>query len=179
MKKRVCLAEIVGAHGIAGLVKLKCFTERPEDVGAYGPLSDESGRREFRVRVSGPAKAGALARIEGVGDRNAAEALRGTRLYLDRDRLPEAVLGEDEFFQADLIGLVVERMDGTQLGRVAAVVNFGAGDLLEIARPGAESFYLPFSRAMVPVVDLASGRLRADPPADWPGEAGAAAEREG
>ena len=166
---RVCLGILVGAHGVRGLVKVKSFTENPADVAAYGPVSDDSGRRSWRLEVTGPAPGKSsdvlLVRIEGVKDRDAAQALHGTRLYVGRDALP-ALAEAETFYHADLIGLRVEDSEGRALGRVAAVENHGAGDLLEVEGPRGESLLLPFTRAVVPLVDLAGGRLVAAPPAE-------------
>ena len=167
---RLLIAAVAGPHGVRGLVKLKCFTEDPARVTAYGPITDESGRREFRIAVLGLAKGGALARIEGVTDRTAAEALKGTRLYVSRAALP-ALPAEDEYYHADLVGLGVETRDGQSLGRVKAVLNYGAGDVLEVERGSAPTLLLPFTRAAVPVVDLAGRRLVADPPVEIEPEA--------
>jgi 16S rRNA processing protein RimM len=181
---RVCLGVMVGAHGVRGLVKVKTFTEDPADVAAYGPVSDEAGRRQWRLDLVGPApgKSGdvMLARLEGVTDRDAAQALHGVRLYVERAALPEPEDAE-AFYHADLIGLRVEDAGGRLLGRVKAVENHGAGDLLEVeAAPGeggGRTLLLPFTRQVVPLVDLAGGRLVAAPPAEvevpaGPGETG-------
>ena len=162
--QRVCLGAIAGAHGVRGQVRIKAFTEIPEDLTAYGPLSDEAGRRSFKVSLVGQSKGTLLARIEGVGDRNAAEALRGTRLYVARDALPPPE-DEETFYHADLIGLLAETAEGEALGRVRQVHNFGAGDMLEIAPDGKGPVrFLPFTKAVVPEVDLAGGRLLVVPP---------------
>ena len=161
---RACLAAVAGAHGLGGLVRLRCFTERPEDVGAYGPLEDEAGQRRFEIEVVGRTKGGVLARIEGIGDRDQAEALAGTRLYVDRAALP-GIEEPETFYHADLIGLRAEDAAGRPLGRITAVHDFGAGDLLELERPGpAEgarggTLFVPFTRAAVPVIDPAGGRV--------------------
>lgn len=161
--KRVCLAAIAGAHGVRGLVKLKPFTESPEDVVAYGPLSDESGARVFRLSLKGRQKGLLLAAIEGIDAREAAEALKGLRLYVERAALPESD-DPEEFYHADLIGLAVEDRVGRPLGKVRAVEDYGAGSVLDVDDGGA-GFMLPFTAAAVPEVDLAGGRLVADPPA--------------
>lgn len=160
---RVCLGVVVGAHGVRGTVRIKPFTEDPEAVGAYGPVQDESGRHSYTLTVHGLHKGTVLAAIDGVNDRDAALALKGVRLYVDRSALPE-VLEEDTFYHADLIGLPVEDTAGTLLGRVTAVHDFGAGDMLEIATPDGGERVLPFTKAVVPRVDLAQGRIVADPP---------------
>ncbi len=160
---RVCLGAVVGVHGVRGTVRIKPFTEDPEAVAAYGPVQDESGRHSYRLKVHGLHKGVVLAAVEGVEDRDAALALKGARLYVDRAALPE-VTEEDTFYHADLIGLPVEDTGGRSLGRVAAVHDFGAGDLLEVETAEGESRVLPFTRAVVPVVDLDEGRIVVDPP---------------
>ena len=162
--ERVCLGIMVGAHGVRGLVKVKSFTEDPADVAAYGPVSDAAGRRHWRLEVTGQAagKAGGvvLVRVEGVKDRDAAQALHGTRLYVERAALPPLAESEAEtFYHADLIGLRVEDGAGRSLGTVRAVENYGAGDVLDIAGPDGQGFLLAFTRAAVPLVDIAGGRL--------------------
>lgn len=160
---RICIGTVGAPHGVRGAVRVNSFAERPKDILSYGPLSDEAGRREFRLSIVGQAKAQLVCRIEGVDDRDAAIALRGTRLYIARDRLPAAE-GEEEFYYADLIGLRAELAGGESLGTVVAVANHGAGDLLEVARERGDSVLVPFTRAVVPVVDVAGGRLVIDPP---------------
>jgi 16S rRNA processing protein RimM len=159
---RVCLGAIAGAHGVRGLVKIKSFTEDPANLTAYGPLTDESGRRRFEVTVTGRAKDLLVARIDGVEDRDAAQALRGVRLYVARAALPEPE--EEAYYHADLIGLTAEDPDGRPLGTVAAVENYGAGDFLEIARPEGAPLLVPFTTAAVPVVDVGGGRIVVAPP---------------
>lgn len=156
--QRVCLGVMVGAHGVRGLVKVKSFTEVPEDVAAYGPVTDETGRREWSLEVAGRGKGVVLVRVAGVTDRDQAQALHGTQIFVARDALP--VLEEEEtFYHTDLIGLGVEDVQGQAIGRVKAVENFGAGDLLEIVDAADKTVMLPFTKAVVPTVDLAGGRL--------------------
>lgn len=155
--RRVQLGTIGPPHGVRGLVKVRSFTDDPTDIVSYGPLSDEQGR-EIALSLRGPIKGGLLAAVAGVDDRNAAEALRGVKLYVPRDALP-ATEDEEEFYYADLIGLAVETADGARLGRVKAVHDFGAGDVLEIKLDEGGDEMLPFTRDMVPVVDVAGGRL--------------------
>jgi 16S rRNA processing protein RimM len=159
--KQILVGIVTGAHGVTGAVRVKSFTARPEDIGRYGPLVDETGRR-FALRRIGAGKGVLIARLSGVDDRNRAEALRGLRLYLPRAALPPAAA--DEFYHADLIGLAAVLGDGTAIGRVRAVHDFGAGDTLEIERAHAPPAMVPFTRAIVPVVDLDAGRLVIDPP---------------
>lgn len=164
MSDRVCVGAIAGAFGVAGEVRLKSFCADPAAVASYGPLWTEDGSRSFTVRLTRPV-AGALgARLSGVATKEQADALRGTTLWADRARLPS--LPDDEFYHADLIGLAVQDTGGAALGQVTAVHNHGAGDVLEIARPGGRTLLLPFTRAAVPTVDLTAGRIVADPPAE-------------
>lgn len=159
MPDRVCVGVVVGAHGVRGLAKVKSFTAFPPDIVSYGPLADESGGRAFRLELRGGAgKDMVLAAIEGVNDRDAATALRGTRLYVPRSALPEPE-DEDEFYWSDLIGLAVLLDDGEPAGTVTAVHDFGAGTVLEVGRGNAPSVMLPFTRAAVPEVDVAGGRV--------------------
>jgi 16S rRNA processing protein RimM len=160
--KRVCVGVIAGAHGVQGAVRIKSFTADPKDVARYGPVENEKGERRFRLRLAGSAKGVVIARLNGVTDRNQAEALRGLRLYLPRAALPPTE--DEEYYHADLIGLEAALGDGTALGRVRAVHDFGAGDTLEIERPSGPPAMVPFTRAIVPMVDLAAGRLVVDPP---------------
>jgi 16S rRNA processing protein RimM len=157
----VCLGAVAGAWGVQGAVRLKSFCAEPADIGGYGPLVTEDGR-SFRVRLLKPVAGGFAAQLSGVATREEAEALKGTRLYAPRDRLP--ALGEDEYYHADLIGLDVLDTGGALLGRVRAVSDHGAGDILEVATPGGGEILLPFTRAVVPTVDLSAGRIIADPP---------------
>jgi 16S rRNA processing protein RimM len=143
-------------------VRIKSFTEEPEDVARYGPLADETGVRRFELRLIGAAKGVVVARLSGIVDRNQAEALRGLRLYLPRSALPQTE--DEEYYHADLIGLEAVLGDGTPVGQVRAIHDFGAGDTLELARPGAPPVMVPFTRAVVPSVELAAGRLVLDPP---------------
>ena len=160
--KQVCVGVVTGPHGVQGAVRIKSFTEAPEDVARYGPLGDESGDRRFELRLIGAGKGVVLARLSGVDDRNQAEALRGQRLYLPRSALPQP--DAEEYYHADLIGLEAVLGDGTPVGRVRAIHDFGAGDTLELERPGAPPVMVPFTRAVVPRIELAAGRLVLDPP---------------
>ena len=160
--RRVCVAQFGAPHGVRGEVRLKPFTADPMAVARYGVLESEDGARRFEILALRPAKDMLIARLKGVADRDAAEALRHQRLYVARDRLPAA--DADEFYHADLIGLVAVAPDGRALGAVVAVPNFGAGDLLEIAPPGAASLLVPFTKAVVTEIDLAGGRIVVDAP---------------
>lgn len=157
----VCVGIVVGAHGIKGAVRVKSFTAEPADVVAYGPLADEAGRH-FAAELVGRLRGVVLVRLEGIEDRNAAEALQGTRLYVPRAALPPA--GEEEWYHADLLGLEARLPDGAVLGRVVAVHDFGAGDSLEIARGHKAPVLVPFTRVAVPKVDKEGGFLIIVPP---------------
>lgn len=160
---RVCVGAFAGSFGVKGEVRLKSFCAEPDAIADYGPLWSEDGARSFTLRLTQPIKTGFAARVEGVATKEQADALRGVRLFADRDALP--ALPDDEYYHADLIGLEVRDTGGALLGRVKAVLNHGASDLLEITGPGlSEPVLLPFTLEAVPTVDLAAGRLVADPP---------------
>lgn len=158
---RVCLAVVTAPHGVKGLVRIKTFTAEPDALARYRPLEDEQGA-PVELEVLGAAKGVLLARIAGIADRDAAESWKGMRLYLPRAALPEP--GDEEYYHADLLGLPVELADGTPLGLVHAIHDFGAGDTIEIARDAGPTLVLPFTRAVVPVVDLAQRRIVVAPP---------------
>lgn len=160
MPERVCVGAIAGAFGVRGEVRLKSFCTEPGDIATYGPLHSEDGGRSFSVRLIRPVAGGLGARLSGVETREEAEALKGLTLWADRDALPS--LPDDEFYHADLIGLEVVDAGGAVLGRVHAIYDHGAGDILEIT--GRKSIMLPFTRAFVPTVDLKAGRIIVDPP---------------
>ena len=159
---RVCIGAIAGAFGVRGEARIRSFTGDPEAVAAYGPVENEDASRCFEMRLTRPVKGGFAAYLSGVKTREDAETLKGTRLYVDRAALPEPE--EDEFYYADLLGLRIETAEGTPLGKVKAVQEFGAGDMIEyLPEEGGESRFLPFTREIVPIVDIAGGRLVADP----------------
>jgi 16S rRNA processing protein RimM len=169
MPERRILMGVVGRpHGVRGLVHVHSYTADPDDLCAYGQLSDDAGRAwTLSWRGTGVAE---LRDADGraVGDRTEAEKLTNTRLYLDREKLPPA--DEEEFYQADLLGLAVRGADGAPLGEVAAVHDYGAGVSLEIARDGAAPLLVPFTREAVPVVDVAGGFVVVEPPQEIEGE---------
>ena len=169
--KLVCLGVVTAAHGVQGAVRIRSFTEAPEDIVRYGTLTDETGTRSFDLALVGTAKGVVIARIAGIDDRNQAEALRGLRLHLPRSALPQTEA--EEYYHADLIGLEAVLGDGTPVGRVRAIHDFGAGDTLEVTRPGAPPVMVPFTRAVVPIVEPAAGRLVLDPPPGLLDETGA------
>lgn len=156
--RRVMVGEIGRPHGVRGLVRLHAFTTDPHAIGSYGPLTDESGTRRFVVT---PMPDG-IGRIDGVADRDQAARLTGTKLFIDRDRLPPPA-DPEEFFLCDLEGLAAFGADGTEIGSVRAVEDYGAGAILVVDGPAGE-LLLPFTRAVVPVVDIAGGRLTVVPP---------------
>jgi len=161
---RVIVGAIAGAFGVKGEVRLKTFCADPAALADYTPLYSKDGRRFATVVLTGAASNALTARIDGVTTKEEADALKGTELYAERDQLPS--LPDDEFYHADLIGLPVYDAGGQLLGKVKAVLNHGASDLLEIHIPGAKStVLLPFTNAAVPTVNLAAGRIVADPPA--------------
>ena len=161
-KDRICVGAVAGAFGVRGEVRLKSFCAEAEAIAGYAPLYSEDGATQYSVKLGKPIPNGLSARLSGITTRDQAEALRGARLYADRETLPE--LPDDEYYHTDLIGLTVLDTGGTPIGRISSVQNHGAGDLLEIQRPGKGNALLPFTRAMVPTVDLAGGRVIADPP---------------
>jgi 16S rRNA processing protein RimM len=164
---RVVLARFGAAHGVRGEIRLRSYTEIPASVVGYSPLDTADGR-QVRLTAAHPAPGGPadmlIVRVAGIGDRSAAETLNGVELSVPRGRLPEA--GRDDFYHADLVGLAVETPSGEPLGTVAAIHNHGAGDLLEIAVPKAAPLLVPFTRTVVPLVDVAGGRLVVDPPTE-------------
>ncbi|MGJ4940835.1 ribosome maturation factor RimM [Bradyrhizobium sp. HKCCYLS1011] len=168
MSQKICVARIGAAHGVRGEVRLWTFTEDPLAVLHYGPLTTKDGGRSYEVAKAREAKDHLVATIKGVTDRNAAERLNGLELYVPRDRLPET--DDDEYYHADLIGLAAETTAGEPLGRVIAIHNFGAGDIIEIAPPSGSTIMLPFSNAVVPTVDIAGGRVLIELPAEIEGD---------
>jgi len=157
MTKDILMAAVIGAQGLKGEVKVKTFTEDPKALRAYGVLQDARGKTyeitAFRVTKPGEA----VIAFKGITERNAAEALRGTELFVTRDVLP--VTGEDEFYHADLIGLEAFDGDGRQVGKVAAIHNFGASDVIVIARSDGDEVMLAFTKLTVPHIDIAGGRI--------------------
>ncbi|MFM9941947.1 MAG: ribosome maturation factor RimM [Hyphomicrobiaceae bacterium] len=155
---RILLGRIKAAHGIRGEVLVTSFADVPEDVAAYGPLASKDGKRHFELSVIRVTPKGVVVRIKGVNDRNAVEALRGTELYVARDQLPAPEDGV--FYHSDLIGLDAVAPDGTAIGHIIAVDNFGAGDLVEIRLAGSnKTEFVPFTDACVPSVDLVASRV--------------------
>lgn len=155
---QICVGVIAGSFGVQGEVRLKSFCTEPTDIAAYGPLFTEDGKTSFKITLTRPVAGGLGARLSGVATKEQADALRGTDLYVDKAKLPS--LPDDEFYHADLIGLAAYDTGGQELGRIHAVHNHGAGDLLEITGPGLKtSLLLPFTLAVVPTVDLTARRV--------------------
>jgi 16S rRNA processing protein RimM len=172
---------ILGAHGVRGQAKVKSFAARSVDIAAYGPLEDASGARKFRLRVIAGknhhrADGLVLVSIDGIDNREAAEALKGVELYVERAELP-AILDADTYYAADLVGLSAFARSGAPLGRIENVADFGAGWVLEISGGHQGEFAVPFSNAFVPSVDLERGQIFIDLPADFFAEPAPSAER--
>ena len=155
-ERRVTLAAVAGAHGIKGEVRLKLFGDSAESLAAHGKLYIGGVERKL-LSVRGDNK-GAVARFDGVADRSAAEALRGSLIEIERAALPP--LAASEYYHADLIGLPCVDRDGAPVGSVAAVENFGAGDLLEVETDDGRRSLIPFKLG---IADLADGRIVLDP----------------
>jgi len=165
---QVCVARIGAAHGVRGAVKLWTFTEDPFAVTRYGPLATRDGARAFEVAHAREGKGHLVATLKGVTTRNEAERLNGIELYVAREKLPAT--DEDEYYHADLIGLAAVTTADEPLGKVVAIHNFGAGDIIEIAPPSGATMLLPFSNAVVPTVDIAGGRVVIELPAEIEGD---------
>ena len=168
MAAPICVARIGAAHGVRGAVKLWTFTEDPLAVKHYGPLTTKDGARQFEVTQVREAKDHLVATIKGVDTREDAERLNGIELYIAREKLPDT--GDDEYYHADLIGLAAVTTSEEPLGRVAAIHNFGAGDIIEIAPPHGPTMLLPFTNAVVPTVDLKGGRVVIELPQEIEGD---------
>ena len=168
MPEKICVARIGAAHGVRGAVKLWTFTEDPLAVKRYGPLLTKDGARQFEVTHAREAKGHLVATLKGIATREEAERLNGVELYIAREKLPAT--DNDEYYHADLIGLAAISAAGEPLGRVVAIHNFGAGDIIEIAPPHGPTLLLPVTNAVVPSVDLAGGRVVIELPAEIEGD---------
>ena len=168
MAAPICVARIGAAHGVRGAVKLWTFTEDPLAVKHYGPLTTKDGARQFEVTHAREARDHLVATIKGVATREDAERLNGIELYIAREKLPET--DEGEYYHADLIGLAAVNAASEPLGRVIAIHNFGAGDIIEIAPAKGATMLLPFTNAVVPTVDLAGGRVVIELPQEIEGD---------
>lgn len=168
MSALVCVARIGAAHGVRGAVKLWTFTQDPFAIRRYGPLLSKDGKRQFEIATAREAKDHLVATFKGVTTRDEAERLNGIELYVAREKLPATA--EDEYYHTDLIGLAAVTTAGEPLGRVLAIHNFGAGDIIEIAPLKGTTLLLPFSNAVVPEVDLKGGRVVIALPQEIEGE---------
>jgi 16S rRNA processing protein RimM len=168
MATLICVARIGAPHGVRGAVKLWTFTGDPLAVKRYGSLATKDGARRFEVTHAREAKGHLVATLKGVATREDAERLNGIELYIVREKLPAT--DADEYYHADLIGLAAVNPTGEPVGRVIAIHNFGAGDIIEIAPPSGASMLLPFTNAVVPTVDLAGGRVVIELPAEIEGD---------
>jgi 16S rRNA processing protein RimM len=174
MAALICIARIGAAHGVRGAVKLWTFTEDPLAVKTYGPMVTKDGARSFEVATAREANGHLVATLKGVATREDAERLNGIELYIPREKLPTT--DEDEYYHADLIGLAAVTSADEPLGRVIAIHNFGAGDIIEIAPPQGATMLLPFTNAVVPTVDLGGGRVVIELPSEIAGDDPAGAD---
>ena len=159
----ICVGAFSGSYGVSGEVRLKSFCADPEAIANYSPLTSEDGKRSFAITLTRSIKGALVTKVEGITNKEEADALKGIRLFANRTQLP--ALPDDEFYHADLIGLTVLDTGGTVLGKVQAVQNHGASDLLEITVEGSSAtILLPFTNEVIPTVDLTAGRIIADPP---------------
>ena len=168
MPAQICVARIGAAHGVRGAVKLWTFTEDPFAVKRYGPLSTKDGVRQFEVTEAREARGHLVATLKGVTTREEAERLNGVELYVAREKLPATEA--DEYYHTDLIGLAAVTTADQPLGRVVAIHNFGAGDIIEIAPPAGATMLLPFTTAVVPTVDLKNGHVVIELPEEIDGD---------
>ena len=159
----ICVGAFSGSYGVNGEVRLKSFCADPEAIADYSPLTTEDGKHSYAITITRSIKGALAAKVEGITNKEQADDLKGIRLFASRDQLP--ALPDDEFYYADLIGLTVLDTGGTVLGKVHAVQNHGASDLLEVMpQAGGNTILLPFTREVVPTVDLSAGRIIVDPP---------------
>ena len=168
MPAQICIARIGAPHGVRGAVKLWTFTEDPFAVQSYGPLRTKDGARSFEVATARAAKGHLVVTLKGIATREDAERLNGIELYIAREKLPAT--DEYEYYHADLIGLAAVTSANEPLGRVTAIHNFGAGDIIEIAPPQGATMLLPFTNAVVPSVDLKAGRVVIELPDEIAGD---------
>ena len=158
----VCIGVVTGARGLRGELRIKSFTDIPEDVASYGPVCDETGKQTYKIRLTGQSKGVLIARFGGIETRTAADLIKGLKFFVPKGKLKN--LEDDEFFFTDLVGLTAELPDGEILGLVKAVEDFGGGPFLEVAGGSYGEVQVPFTKAAVPVVEVANGRVVIDPP---------------
>jgi len=160
---RICVGAIMGAFGVKGEMRIKSFCAEPADIATFKPLTDRDGKQAFTLKITRPVKGGFAARDPNIRFKDQADALKGTALYALRDQLPN--LPDDEFYHSDLIGLTVVDTGGQKIGKIKAIFDHGAGDLLEITGAGLKGgVLLPFTKDAVPTIDLCAGRVVIDPP---------------
>lgn len=158
----VAIGVITGAHGIRGQVKLRSFTSDPYAIGEYGPLLNATGTKRYELHIDGETKQGLIATVKGVKDRNAAELMKGTQLFIDKGKLPPP--DEEEFYYDQLIGLDVRDANGDSLGQVVAMYDFGAGDIIEIKLTAGQKEMYPFTKVSFPEIHVSEGYILADLP---------------
>ena len=164
-KSLVLVGRFGAPQGVRGEIRIKSYTADPLSIGDYGPLSDEAGARKFEIERLRPLKDDmVVAKVKGLADRDAAGALTGVSLFVTREKLP--VPDEDEFYIADLIGLAAVSPEGKTIGIVKNVLNFGAGDILEIAPASGDTLMLPFTKEVAPSIDFVGGRIVVVRPAE-------------
>lgn len=161
-KRLVCLGKILGAHGVRGSVRIKSFTANPRDIASYGPLCSMDGKQSFHIIIRGVSRGAVLADITDITDRTQAEQLTGRELFIERNSLPPTE--DDEFYHTDLIGLTVKTLDGQEFGKIKNISDHGAGDIIEIQRSNAQSIFFPFTREVVPNIDVSKGFMTIAPP---------------
>lgn len=162
-RDRICVGVVTGSFGVRGEARVKSFCAEPTDIANYGPLWNEDGSKQFPITLTRPVKGGFAARLGGIGSKEAADASKGLKLFADRAALPS--LPDDEFYHSDLIGLDVIDTGGEKIGRVNAIHDHGAGDLLEVTGKGIKgSALIPFTSEVVPTVDLNARRVIVDLP---------------
>ncbi len=162
---RVLVGRFGAPQGVRGEIRIKSYTADPLGVGGYGPLSDETGARTFEIERLRPLKEDmVVAKVKGLADRDAAGALTGVSLFVAREKLPAP--DEDEFYIADLVGLAAVSPEGDPIGVVKNVLNFGAGDILEIAPATGDTLMLPFTKEVAPSIDFAGGKIVVVRPAE-------------
>ena len=162
--RKICVGMIAGAHGVKGLVRLRSFTEDPEAIVQYGPLTDEDGKT-FAVTLKTASNDFFIAEVKGLKNKEEADALRGTKLYVSREAMPET--DDGAFYETDLIGLEAADDTGKNYGKVQAIHNHGGGVFLEIGANLKNSFMLPFTDACVPKVDVKAGHVTVAVPEGW------------
>ncbi len=163
-RKLVCLGIILGAHGIRGSVRIKSFTANPRHIASYGPLRSQDGKQNFNITIRGVSRGAVLAEITEITHRDLAEQLAGTKLFIERESLPPTK--DDEFYHTDLIGLIVRTLNGEEFGKIKNILDNGAGDIIEVQRSDAQTVFFPFTREVVPNIDLSKGFMTISPPSE-------------